>query len=99
MTSMSIEQALGVWSQLEEAREGKASYGSDVAEIYAFRLNPHCPKMLHGSDGDEEFGPRFEANLKWLVGMFEKKRGCKVEILDDTWFHRVHVKVTKLGKD
>ena len=96
MTSMSTEQALGVWIQLEEAREGKANYGSNVAEIYAYCLNPHSPKMMNNSD--EEFGPRFESNLKWLVDMFEKKRGCKVEILDDTWFHRVHVKVTKSGK-
>jgi hypothetical protein len=99
MTSMSIEQALDVWDQLEDAKEGKSSYGGDVAEIYAYRLNPHSPRMVLGGEGEEEFGPRFEANLKWLVAMFEKKRGCKVEILDDTWFHRVHVKVTKLGKD
>lgn len=96
MTSMSIEQALGVWSQLEEAREGKSSYGGDVAEIYAYRMNPHSPRMMNNSD--DEFGPRFEANLRWIIGEFEKRRGCKVEILDDTWFHRVHVKVTKVGK-
>ena len=96
-TSMSIEQALDVWSQLEEAMDGEAPYGSDVSEIYAWRLMPHSPRMLHGR-GDEDWGPRFEANLKWLISMFEKRRGCKVEILDDTWWHRVHVKVTKVKR-
>lgn len=35
-----VNQALGVWHDLERALAGKNGYGGDVAEIYAFRLVP-----------------------------------------------------------
>ena len=43
MLSLSIEQAVEIWSELEQAYFKANKYGSDTAEIYAYRLLPHSP--------------------------------------------------------
>lgn len=39
-SSISINQALDVWSDLSDAYHGCNGYGGDTAEIYAYRLQP-----------------------------------------------------------
>jgi hypothetical protein len=45
MHTISIEQALSVWSDLERAYHGTNSYGGDEAEIYLYRFLPHLPSV------------------------------------------------------
>lgn len=41
--SMSMRQALNVWEELVDAYHGRNGYGSDTAEIYAYRLLERSP--------------------------------------------------------
>jgi hypothetical protein len=40
---ISLEQAVNVYDQLRDAMEGKAGYGSDTIELYAYRLMQNLP--------------------------------------------------------
>lgn len=55
-----MEQALGIWSELESAYYGKNGFGGDVAELYLYRFMSYCPSVAHtpGSPRDliEETG-------------------------------------------
>jgi hypothetical protein len=46
MHRLSIVQALDLWSELEDARNGKAGYGGDVAEVYVYRFAPWSPSTI-----------------------------------------------------
>lgn len=43
MLNLTIAQALSVWTDLLEAEFGCNGFGSDTAEIYAYRLQPSNP--------------------------------------------------------
>jgi hypothetical protein len=43
MNNISMNQALGIWSELWQAYYGKNVFGGDTAEIYAFMLMPYEP--------------------------------------------------------
>ena len=43
MFHLSMSQALGLWSDLEQAYHGTNSYGGDEAELYLYRLMPNTP--------------------------------------------------------
>jgi len=45
----SVDDAIGVWHDLERALAGKNGYGGDVAEIYAYLLLPGGAKALASS--------------------------------------------------
>jgi len=48
MINLSINQILGLWTELEKAWHGSNSYAGDTAEIYAYRLMPNSPSQLIG---------------------------------------------------
>ncbi len=54
---ISIEQALDVYDELVEAKNGTNGFGGNVAEIYVFRLMPYSPLYsmhIEGNSFDED---------------------------------------------
>ena len=43
LSTISIDQALDVWSELEAAYYGENGYGGNTAELYVYRLMPRAP--------------------------------------------------------
>jgi hypothetical protein len=54
--NISIPQALDVWADLEEALRGENSFGGNVAEIYAYRLQVYDPSVRGGMLKDTSYG-------------------------------------------
>lgn len=88
LESISMHQALLIWSELEQAYYGDAAYSSDTAEIYAYRLTPFNP-IAHNSDTKHFPGrQRILAMLGLdaadamvdLLEMFAKERGCDIRV-------------------
>lgn len=81
-----IPQALAVWTHLESALRGEHRYGSDVAEIYVYLLEPRSPMAEHqargSGDGDALRAAARGANEDFyeLLVLFEEMRDAKVEI-------------------
>jgi hypothetical protein len=83
--NLSIAQALDVWADLEDAYQGVHGFGSDTAEVYAYRLRPEQP--ARGSD----YPPIVEdcarhdrqaaAALRELAALFEERRECRVLVV------------------
>lgn len=86
MFRASIPQALAVWSHLESALRGEHNYGSEVAEIYVYLLEPHSPLVEHqaagAGDGAELRAAVRGANedLYELLMLFCEMRDAEVEI-------------------
>ena len=102
---LTLNQALGVWSELEAAYYGKNGFGGDTAEIYAYRLQPYrpgveLPNTQLGAEAIAEQAMIAGENLYWLLGKFCEHHGCTA-IVDGTeaeWLrggfeHRVHVRI------
>ena len=81
-----IPQALAVWTHLEFALRGEHNYGSDVAEIYVYLLEPRSPTAEHQAatsrDGIELRAAARGANedLYELLVLFSEMRDAEVEI-------------------
>lgn len=81
-----IPQALAVWSHLESAIRGEHNYGSDVAEIYVYLLEPRSPRAERqaatSGDGDELRAAARGANedLYELLMLFCEMRDAEVEV-------------------
>ena len=104
-----MNQALSIWSELWQAYYSDNSYGSDTAEIYAYRLMAHNPS-LHMPESSQSYKvASHEAaelaaqSMRNIVFMFCKEADCKC-VIDgedcDTWLahnpefdHRCHVYV------
>ena len=57
MLNLTTAQALSIWTELLLAEFGRNGFGSDTAEIYAYRLQPRNPTAelaQPGSDMHEE---------------------------------------------
>lgn len=86
--TLSMEQALSIWSELEQAYYGDNSYGHDTAEIYIHRLLTGAPRNpdhmdLTGIVGEMTRESYDNANcaLHDLLQMFKVSRSkVKVEI-------------------
>ncbi|HYX21411.1 MAG TPA: hypothetical protein VFA98_11260 [Thermoanaerobaculia bacterium] len=81
-----IPQALAVWTHLESALRGEHNYGSDVAEIYVYLLEPRSPMAEHQARGSGD-GVALRAAARGanedfyeLLVLFEEMRDAKVEI-------------------
>lgn len=111
MNNISMNQALSVWSELWQAYYGDNHYGSDTAEIYAFRLMPYAPHAVYDNKSRLAIEERHElaalaaCSMRNLVWQFCKEADCKC-LIDgedcDTWLshnsefdHRCHVKVVR----
>lgn len=86
MFHASTPQALAVWSHLESAIRGEHNYGSDVAEIYVYLLEPRDPlaerQAATSGDGVELRAAARGANedLYELLVLFSEMRDAEVEI-------------------
>lgn len=106
---VSMDQVLGIWSELWQAYYGKNGFGGDTAEIYAYRLIPYNPsavvfdsKTMMGKQAREEQAKMAGAALYRIIQRFCRDNGCKVKVNDGSpWHllkgfeHRVHVKVIR----
>jgi hypothetical protein len=109
MENISMTQALGVWSELEQAYYGDNGYGGDTAEIYAYRIQSYSPSALiplesgFGAKAREEQANQAGKSLYKLIKKFCELRECSIEVesadpeilLRDGLFHRCHVRVLR----
>lgn len=111
MENISINQALSVWSELWQAYYGKNDFGSDTAEIYAYKVMPRCPiletsrKKKYRKDEAKEYGLQAAQSLYALLVKFSMKNECIITVngrrlgkwfLKEPFLHRCHVKVIVL---
>ena len=93
MQNISINQALDIWSDLWQAYFGKNGFGSDMAEIYAYRLmsyNPtyhrgyHSDIVLRGTEtfkkAQEEVCEQAQNSLVALLKKFAAENDCMIEV-------------------
>lgn len=104
---LTINQALGVWSDLEQAYFGQNGFGGDTAEIYAYRLQPYNPfahafseGVGYGDKAKQEQAVIAGSNLFFLLRTFAKMRDVYIEVDGEDpetllygLVHRCHVKV------
>jgi hypothetical protein len=102
---ITLNQALSVWSDLEQAYFGKNGFGGDTAEIYAYRLQPYNPsahlnETVIGEKAKREQAVIAGSNLFFLLRTFMKMRDCYIEVdgedpetLLHGLVHRCHAKV------
>lgn len=107
--TMSMLQALELWSDLEKAYHGTNPYGSDTAEVYLYRVMPNPPRHewldkagIMGDLAREEVQTANVA-LHDFLALFAKTREASLTVEDKElgpWLkearfsHRVHVTVT-----
>lgn len=101
---ISIAQAIKVYDELYSAMEGKANFGSDTAEIYAYTLMPYKPSFTQ--EMTSEMCIAAAASLISVIDMFmalHPNAICKINDMDyldwgkgvgDKFSHRCHVFVT-----
>lgn len=89
--TLSMDQVLGVWSDLEQAYFGKNGYGGDTAELYLYRFMPFClATITHPEKMADEESPIGEtiretydaANCAMhdLLKLFAEKRNVQIEV-------------------
>lgn len=86
----SIHQAVGIWTELLYCYEKRNGFGTDTAEIYAYRLMPYNPTaVIHGKDKEEDiilaskslialidmFCEEYDTDFKIVVGRKDIKGG------------------------
>lgn len=109
MMGLSIDQALEVWKDLEDAYNGESRYAGDTCEIYAYRLIPYSSAWTMPNSpimGDEyrRLCKLAAQNLTALLRKFEEVRQVKITVADDPYdkdhdvepfSHRVHVTIAE----
>jgi hypothetical protein len=110
MDNLSINQALGIWSELEQAYFGQNGFGGDTAEIYAYRLQQYHPGAVLMKEGTvlgdqarQEQADIAGKSLYNLIRKFRDDRECSIEVdgsdpeilLRKGLVHRCHVKVMR----
>ena len=101
---ISREQLLSIWADLVEAYHGVNSFGSDTAEIYAYRFG----RESNYQDLMNEIHYKNYDDLVSLLGLFCKDYDCSCEVDGeklDSWagedlrfLHRCQVKIIKKNK-
>lgn len=104
MIYASDSQVLSVWTDLMHAYYGEAAYGSDTAEIYAYRLQRYDPlahSPLRSAPGELSEDAKAELHLigveaaqtmRDIVHLFTQELDCfaTIDNLDcDTWQARI----------
>lgn len=111
--TITMEQALGVWSDLEQAYYEDSSYNGRTAEIYVHLFLSGAPRPVERLEDPGMFGDMVReaydnANVAMhdLFLLFVQRRNAQIEVegrelgewLKKARFcHRVHVKVTPKG--
>jgi hypothetical protein len=112
LATVSHAQALHVWSELEDARNGVNGFGGNTAEIYVYRVmhrNPGMDGQIRQS-GTEYDDAHDAANvaLYELFTLYAARRGVRIHVYGrklGPWLkkarftHRVHVCVTAIASD
>lgn len=64
LSSISIDQTLNLWSELERAFHGTGSYRHNAVEVWAYNLMPHSPpfEVLESFDSLHDFAERMESD-------------------------------------
>jgi hypothetical protein len=89
MHTLSVVQALDLWSDLERAYHSTNSYGGDEAELYLYRLMPYTPTVnkielidkpgIFGDIVREAYDAANQA-LYNLLNHFSKKREAVITV-------------------
>ena len=111
--TITMDQALSVWSDLEQAYYDDSSYDGHTAEIYVYRFMSGAPRPVDQLNSPGMFGDMTRevydiANVAMhdLFSLFCQRRRAQIEVdgvelgewLKTARFcHRVHVKVTPKG--
>ncbi len=102
--SISLDQALGIWSDLWQAYYGENGYGGDTAEIYAYRLIGRSPLLTVSNDEEllREIGWEAYKNLQSFLTKFHQEVDCEIKVDDiplHKWYepliHRCHVQILR----
>lgn len=106
---ISIEQAVKIWHQLEDALHGVSNYGGDTAEIYLYRFMPYSPVYAAKASSFEPQNRKLEEQAAKscleLFKLFEEV--CNCQLFVDGFplsshivpFHRIAVRVKKNESD
>lgn len=78
MFSMSVPQALSIWSELEDALRGEHGFGGHVAEIYVYRASMASPS------NNVEQTRLANASLRELFELFQIFRNSVIRVADRT---------------
>lgn len=109
MLNMGMRDALLLWSELEQALHGTHGFGTDTAEIYAFRVvraNPSAAlrdtDTKLGREAQADYAAEVGQNLSAILALFAETRECLIEVdgrpFDpkvgvEPFVHRTHVRV------
>ena len=100
MNNISMNQALSIWDELWHAYYCNNGYGSDIAEIYAYRLMAYRPTL--NSIPDKVSVVRAQNSLYALLSKFAHDNDCEIEVdgkslhdwmEEEVFDHRCHVKI------
>lgn len=92
MNNISMNQVLSIWDELWQAYYGDNAYGSDTAEIYAYRLMPYSPTLMLDGNNDKfretdtykkaerEIYTNAKISLISLLSKFEFDNNCRIEV-------------------
>lgn len=89
---ISIEQAIDVYNELIDAKNGVHGFGGCVAEIYVYKVMPHCPSYsMHDTGGkfDEDnrmLEKKAAEDFHSLCHIFSKKHEVSITI-DEIGIH------------
>lgn len=82
ITTIPLSELLNLWGELVEAYHGVHGYGSDTAEIYAYRLQAYSP-MAHDHKDEKalhDCAINAAEALAALCIAFEGAQDCRVTI-------------------
>lgn len=88
--TLSMDQALSLWSELEQAYFGKNGYGGDTAELYLYRFMGACPVATMHPEKMADSGPvgdtvredydTANAAMHDLLKLFAERRDAQIEV-------------------
>ena len=107
LLSIPIDELLRLWTELEEARLGRNGFGSDTAEIYAYRFHRRNPEIEQTTSDSRRAIREGERDrdaaraLAALLDLFETHHERVQLFVDDERFvgdvrpnpHRWHIRV------
>lgn len=111
LETISMDQVLDVWTDLEAAYYGKNGYGGDTAEIYVYRLMPRIP---NGAPDDDDYLKANQALFSLLRRFQSMHSDAAISLYatrkDDgrplgSWLngcheaHRHHIRIGRVAKD
>ena len=111
MHNISMAQAFSIWTELMECLYNDNKYGSDICEIYQYRVMPNQPTLNFDGESMKEMNfatyKRACESLYDLVSYFEQETDTAVDIITSYGsekiekilsmgdFHRVHLRVRR----